>query len=140
VVLKCTRTVRCRKKDRENFINSDLTLLLPATRAELLLAGDFSCILNTIYRTGNAPRSKCLERIFKELELRHVWDVSKALHGFTHYVPLSATRLNRIYVTGNLVYIRKRGVETVATAFNLLLISVWQQMCLSWSGDEATGK
>jgi hypothetical protein len=80
---------------RENFFNSDLNLLLRAPPAELLLVSDFNRILNTNDSTENAPRTKCLERIVKGLE-QHVWDASKARHGFTRCAPLSTTGLHRM--------------------------------------------
>jgi exonuclease III len=36
-----------RKAERESFLNSDLLKILRATLAELLLAGDLNCIINT---------------------------------------------------------------------------------------------
>jgi hypothetical protein len=50
------------------------------------------------------------------LELKDAWDTTKGHKDFTHYAPLSATRLDRIYIT-KLLHMRKCGVETVATAF-----------------------
>jgi hypothetical protein len=116
-------------------------LLLPATLAKLLFAGDFNCIIKSTDSTGNVPCSKALEKMVKGLRLHCVWDVLKGRHGFTHYAPISATRHDRNYVTENL-YTRKRGVETVASAFRTisLLSNGWQQMCLFWSEGTATGK
>jgi exonuclease III len=43
-----------KKRERETFFNNDLPLLLPTTTGEIILAGDFNCILNANDSTGYA--------------------------------------------------------------------------------------
>jgi endonuclease/exonuclease/phosphatase family metal-dependent hydrolase len=91
-----------RKLERERFFNNELPLILPVTPAEMLLAGDFNCIINKLDSTGNVSCSKALEMLTSGLALHDVWEVTKATHEYTHYAPLSATRLDKIYVTERL--------------------------------------
>ena len=42
-----------KKTERERFYTNDLTQLLPTTHTELILAGDFNCILDTADSTGH---------------------------------------------------------------------------------------
>jgi hypothetical protein len=85
--------------------------------ADLVLAGDFNCILQTGDSTGNVPKSPALDRLVRSIGLKDMWDASQSQFGSTHYAPLSATRLDRIYVTER-PYQRKRGAETVIAAFS----------------------
>jgi exonuclease III len=41
-----------KKNERENFCNTDLTYTLPTAKAEVILAGDFDCILKNTDSTG----------------------------------------------------------------------------------------
>ena len=105
-----------KKKERESFFNTELPMLLPDSPAEMLLAGDFNCILNRADSTGTASYSRTLGKMVAGLGMKDAWDITQARYGYTHYAPQSATRLDRIYVTGQLLA-RKYGIETVATAF-----------------------
>ena len=105
-----------RRTDREAFFNTELPLILPVTPKALLLAGDFNCIINKQDSTGNVPRSVALETLVHGMELHDVWESTNPRLGYTHYAPLSASRLDRIYVSPQL-YRQKQGVETVAAAF-----------------------
>jgi endonuclease/exonuclease/phosphatase family metal-dependent hydrolase len=82
----------------------------------MLLAGDFNSIINKLDSKGNVSLSKALERLVNGLGLHNIREVTKTTHGYTHYAPLSATRLDRIFATERL-YSRKRGVKTVVTTF-----------------------
>jgi hypothetical protein len=43
------------------------------------------------------------------------WQRSLAQPGYTHYSSLGASRIDRLYITSDLLQ-RKRGIETIATA------------------------
>lgn len=51
--------------------------------------------------TGRRSSSKTLATLLRELQLNDVWDATMNDHAFTHYTPMSAARLDRIYVTEN---------------------------------------
>ena len=50
------------------------------------------------------------------MKLFDVWEATQPRNVYTHYTPTGASRIDRIYVTENLI-IRKQGVATVAAAF-----------------------
>jgi hypothetical protein len=105
-----------KRQEREAFFNTDMLMLLPTAPAEMVIAGDFNCVVNTADTTGATPCSKTLGRIITGLGMHDAWDVKSAGVGYTHYAPGSATRLDRIYVTGQL-QVRKSGMEVLAPAF-----------------------
>jgi hypothetical protein len=47
-----------RKIEIEQFFKNELPLILPVTPAEMLLAGDFNCIISKDNSTGNVSCSK----------------------------------------------------------------------------------
>ena len=105
-----------KKTEGEGFYNNDLAQLLPATHTELILAGNFNCILDTADSTGHKNFSRAVASIVSGFRLHDVWDASRSRHGYIHYAPRTASRLDRIYVT-HLLLSRKQGVETIATDF-----------------------
>jgi endonuclease/exonuclease/phosphatase family metal-dependent hydrolase len=105
-----------RRQEREAFFNADMLMLLPTAPVEMVLAGDFNCVVNTAETAGATPCSRTLGRIITELGMHDAWDVKSAGIVYTHYAPRSATRLDRIYVTG-LLQARKSGIEVLAPAF-----------------------
>ena len=50
-----------KSREREEFFNTDLLLLLPDTPTDILLAGDFNCIVPLNETTGSTLYSKTLE-------------------------------------------------------------------------------
>jgi exonuclease III len=85
-----------RRNDREQFFNVELPTILPLAPTELLLAGDFNCIIDERDTTGSDPRSAALERLPKGLRLQDVWSEASNERGFTHYAPQAASRIDRI--------------------------------------------
>jgi hypothetical protein len=81
-----------------------------------MLEGDFNCILNADDSTGSVPFSKAIQKTAAGLGLYDAWDSEHTRRGYTHYAPMSASRLDRIYVTRNLLD-RKQGMKVVATVF-----------------------
>jgi len=105
-----------KKTERERFYTNDLTYILPTKHTEMIFAGDFNCILDTVDSTGHKNFSRALSSIVSGYRLHDVWDASRSRHGYTHYAPRTASRLDRIYVT-QILLSRKQGVETIAAAF-----------------------
>jgi exonuclease III len=104
------------EKRRESFYNSEVPTLLPRTPMEIILAGDFNCILNKADSTGQGNFSKKLEKLVRGLSLRDVYDTPTPQTNYTHFTPTGASRIDRIYITEQL---RKNnsGVETMPAAF-----------------------
>jgi endonuclease/exonuclease/phosphatase family metal-dependent hydrolase len=105
-----------KRSEREAFFNSDLPYLLPTTQCEVILAGDFNCLLSDEDCTGQKNYSTALASIVRGFHLTDVWNATPLRHIYTHYTTTGASRTDRIYVTENLKQ-RKRSVEIVAAAF-----------------------
>ena len=66
--------------------------------------------------TGQSNYSKVLERLVRGLDLRDAWDATPVRTIFTHYTTKSASRIDRICITGKLKR-TQQGAEAVAAAF-----------------------
>jgi len=82
-----------KKSERETFFNKDILPLLPNTRTEILLAGDFNCVMTQAGTTGHTTHSKALDILIKGLNLKDTWNMTTTRHGYTHYTPKGAARL-----------------------------------------------
>jgi len=49
------------KQEREWFYNADVPYLLPATERDIILAGDFNCVLSHTDATGHRNNSRALK-------------------------------------------------------------------------------
>ena len=105
-----------KKKEREEFFNNQLPILIPITPGEIVLAGDFNCIINPLDTTGTTPYSRTLASFINTSRLQDVWDINIAPRGFTHYTTHAASRLDRIYVTKQLLT-HKQTVRKVFVTF-----------------------
>jgi exonuclease III len=61
--------------ERETFYNTDMTVLLPATHSDIILVGDFNCILNGVDSTGQRTHSRALAKLIQGFCLRCVGNV-----------------------------------------------------------------
>ena len=104
------------RTEREAFFNSELMDLLPHSPTEILMAGDFNCVLSNNDCTGHRSGSLSLERLINGLQLSDSWDASLPPHVVTHFTPAGAARLDRIYIAEGLRR-NKQGMETIAAAF-----------------------
>jgi len=73
-----------KKSERETFFNKDILPLLPNTRTEILLAGDFSCVMTQAGTTEHTTHSKALDILIKGLNLKDTWNMTTTRHGYTH--------------------------------------------------------
>jgi exonuclease III len=97
-----------KRNAQETFYNTEITSLLPSTEKEMIVAGDFNCVLLSTDTTRRGNYSRALDSLTKGLNLKDVWKTSHMRPTFTHYTPTGASRLDRIYVTENL---RKKKKE-----------------------------
>jgi len=102
--------------EREDFFNSGILGLLPLSPTKLILAGDFNCLINNNYCTGQRNCSRALERLINGLRLKDAWDAETNPHVYTHYTQAAAARIDRIFMSEDLLY-NKQGAETIAAAF-----------------------
>jgi hypothetical protein len=63
-----------KKHERETFYNTELPYLLPTTRTDLIIAGDFNCVLSQSDTTGQKNYSRAIDNIIRGYDLNGVWD------------------------------------------------------------------
>ena len=104
------------KRDRESFFTNDLAQLLPTDNTKIILAGDFNCVITADDCTGTKNASKALEYTVKELNLNDACRSNNSRPHFTHYTGTGASRIDRIYISQDLVN-RKSNTETIIAPF-----------------------
>jgi endonuclease/exonuclease/phosphatase family metal-dependent hydrolase len=82
----------------------------------MIVGGDFNCVLYQKDSTGRFNYSRALDGLVHVFELRDMWQADPPENGYTHYSPMGATRIDRIYTTKELST-KKVGIETVAAGF-----------------------
>jgi exonuclease III len=105
-----------RRQERETFFTSELPHLLTTTSWHLLMAGDFKCTLQLGESTGTLNHSRCLIELLRGMELQDAWKRTTGWPGYTDYSPLGGSRLDRIYLTKDLIN-QKQALETIVAAF-----------------------
>jgi exonuclease III len=90
-----------KKNGRESFYNTDLTYILHTTHADMIIAGDFNCILSKRDSTGTNNYSRALANILNGLGLIDAWNTSTSRRMYTYYTATGASRIDRIYATRN---------------------------------------
>jgi exonuclease III len=105
-----------RRKEREDFFNLKLPELLYPSSRTMLLGGDFNCILQPIDTTGPFTTSRAFSEIVRGFTLAYTWQQDPNWPVFTHYSPTGATRIDRIYMSRDLMA-RKTGIVIVPPAF-----------------------
>lgn len=105
------------RNDRERFFNDTLSYYLRHNTPHMILAGDFNCILRQCDGTSTNS-SPSLQATVTQLQLCDVWVKLKSrLPGHTYITHHSASRLDRIYVSSDLVS-HLRTVDTHCCAFS----------------------
>lgn len=89
---------------REEFFARDLTPLLADAGERIIVGGDWNCVVRgRMDSTGQTPESKQLPTLLSAMGLKDAWTSLRAEPGHTfHAGPMSA-RLDRVYVTGNML-------------------------------------
>jgi len=82
----------------------------------MIVGGDFNSVLNQTDSTGQFNYSKALDGLVRGFELQDMWRADPLRTVFTHYSPMGASKIHRIYTTKELSA-KKVGEETVAAAF-----------------------
>jgi len=103
-----------KRHERENFFTNELAYLLPTGPKEILLAGDFKCVITPADCTGSPNLSKALSATLAGLPLHDAWEQASKLLQYTNS---GATRIDRIYLTDQLKT-RKQGAETIIAPFS----------------------
>ena len=105
-----------RRTERETFYNTELPTLLYSATSNTILGGDFNCVLNPTDTTGAVQGSRALTDIISRLALVDTWTQDPQRPTYTHHHPNGATRIDRIYVSKNVLH-RKSGIEILPAAF-----------------------
>ena len=90
------------KKEREHFFANEMTWLLAEMREQVVLGGDFNCVLRSNDSTSGQNQSATLKEIVQKCNFKDVWEVSKLEVQYTYIRTNIGSRLDRIYVTDNL--------------------------------------
>jgi len=105
-----------KKREIEEFYNGNVARLLMHSSDNMVLAGDFNCVLTPSDCTSSLNISRALTRLVTGLDLVDVWDVNKGRMIYTHFTAQGASRIDRIYLSRQLLK-SKQGVEPIAAAF-----------------------
>jgi hypothetical protein len=121
----------------------EVPTLIPPTPTEMILAGDFKCIVNSMDSTGTNNCSRALQNLISQLDLHDSWTPTEEQYGYTYYGYRTAPRLDRIYLTTELYNPPpKKLIEMLTPAFTdhratMLRINL---QIRSPQGGAATGK
>jgi endonuclease/exonuclease/phosphatase family metal-dependent hydrolase len=127
-----------KRRQREHFYNTDIITLLTKPSDNLIIAGDFNCVINQEKCTGHANINRAFTYMLKALKMTDAWDKTTGKKAFTHYTTHGASRLDRIYLSLTLLNQRK-GIETIVNAFTdhlavVLHTAIPTQHATRWRG------
>lgn len=106
------------RRRRADFFKEEILPLFTAPYDQLILAGDFNCVIHPKDQIPNFNKSIELERIVTDFPLIDTWEHKfGATPGFTYVTNHSASRLDRIYVSDNLKH-RILHAEVWPTSFS----------------------
>jgi endonuclease/exonuclease/phosphatase family metal-dependent hydrolase len=134
------RSGTSKRLERETFFNNDLPYLLNMASGDILLGGDFNCVLDAGGHHWARILSHSLSTLIHGYSLRDAWQTRPDNTAHTHYTTYGATRLDRLYLTEGLLR-RKTGVATVAAAFtdHLAVVLRLSMSAPFYGGDEEPG-
>jgi len=91
-----------RKQEREGFYNVDVPYLLTVTQTDVILAGDFNCVLSHSDATEQRNYNRALDNLVIGLGLYNIGGTTSTRPMFTRYTPTGASGLDRIYISPKL--------------------------------------
>lgn len=122
------------RAQRERFFNDTIAYYLRHRTEHMILAGDFNCVLRQCDSTGT-NMSPSLQATVQQLQLHDAWLKLRSRDaGRTYITANSASRLDRIYVSGGLCE-QLRSVYTHACSFSDHM-AVSLRICLPHLGRE----
>jgi hypothetical protein len=89
-----------KRLERETFFNKNLTYLLDVVSEDILLGGDFNCVLDAGDSTGHGTYSRSPSTLIHGCSLRDVWQARPGNTAYTLYTVHGATRLDRFLPDG----------------------------------------
>jgi hypothetical protein len=127
--------------DRERFFNSEFLALLYAAAPSMLIGGDFNCVLQPADTMSPFTSSSALSEIVRGLALSDVWSQDPQRRTFTHYSPSGATRIDRFYLTQNLLGLKRVSKSSPQLSrITIQSSSVFLLIMRGCGGDVASGR
>jgi exonuclease III len=105
-----------RRMEREQFYSTELPQLLQDRHGDLIIGGDFNCVIAPADTTGNYNTSRTLTEMIRGLKLTDTWTQNPNRPTYTHFSPAGASRIDRIYASSEVMG-RKTGIEILPVAF-----------------------
>lgn len=106
------------RQDRANFLKNDIIFLLKDNPANVIIGGDWNCVINRKDQQPNFNVSKELTSLVNNLQWKDVWEIKYPTSvKFTYFSNKARSRIDRIYVSsplGNKI----SGVEVIPTTFS----------------------
>ena len=104
------------RKEQEQFYNTELQQILQNRLGDIVIGGDFNCVTAPADMTGRYNASRTLTEMICGLKLTNTWTQNPNRPRYTHYSPAGASRIDRIYVSSEVIS-RKTGIEILPAAF-----------------------
>jgi endonuclease/exonuclease/phosphatase family metal-dependent hydrolase len=117
-----------KRSEREAFFNNDLPFLLGSASDDILMGGDFNCVLKAADSNEHGSFNRALATLLQGYALSDAWQACHDSNGSTHYTTHGATRIDQIYLSSETLA-RKTGLATVRAAFTDYLAVVLR---LAW--------
>jgi len=86
------------RHEQKKMFTHDLGYLLPTCQRDIVLAGDFNCVISPSDCTGSPNTSKALSSTIQGLALHDVWESPSQQPHYSHYTNAGATRIDRIHI------------------------------------------
>ena len=125
-----------KENEREAFFRNELTRILIPNTDNIILTGDWNCVLSTRDTTNpaNACISKSLKSIVTDFKYKDIY-INKIPQEFTYYQNNYASRLDRIYLSKLTNYIHEVKTEAVSFSDHLCV-----SVCLNLSSHIEIGR
>ena len=105
-----------KRTEREHFYNVEVPQLLQTGHGEIIIGGDFNCVLDPADTTGHFYTSRALTEMVRELHLKDTWKQDQNRPAYTHYSNTGASRIDRIYVSSDIAT-KITGIDFLPAAF-----------------------
>jgi len=90
-----------KRTESESFYNAEVPQLLQAGHGEIIIVGDFKCVLDPVDTSDHFHTSRALTEMIRELHLTDTWKQGQTRPAHTRYSNTGASRIQRIYVSRN---------------------------------------
>jgi exonuclease III len=105
-----------KQTEREHFYNAEVPQLLQTGHGEIIIGGNFNCVLDPADTSGHFHTSRALTEMTRGLQLKDTWKQDQNRPVYTHYSNTGASHIDRIYISRNIVA-RVTGTDFIPAAF-----------------------